>query len=226
MSLLADLLPTLRQRRRDAGGPARRRALPRGGARPRTRGREAPPRVRDRTCVRARGSRGVGLSALADRQRDEGRTALAAGGHREHHPLRAVTGHVRSLGRVRRSCSGSTPSGTPRFERESGRRLPTGASVSSGMEDSGGGHHLDAVLFSAKEAIFKAWYPLTRGAGSGSATRSSRSRPPARSPLDCWSRNQRSPERRSRELAGRWAADADVVVTAVLVPSPPEPGIA
>jgi hypothetical protein len=31
---------------------------------------------------------------------------------------------------------------------------------------------------------------------------------------------------RLRELAGSWTADADVVVTAVLVPSAPEPGIA
>ena len=36
-----------------------------------------------------------------------------------------------------------------------------GASESSGTEV-GGGPHLDAVLFSAKEAIFKAWYPLTK----------------------------------------------------------------
>ena len=35
---------------------------------------------------------------------------------------------------------------------------------------SGGVPHLDAVLFSAKEAIFKAWYPLTgRWLGFGDA---------------------------------------------------------
>jgi 4'-phosphopantetheinyl transferase EntD len=91
--------------------------------------------------------------------------------------------------------------------------------------DSDGGHHLDAVLFSAKEAIFKAWYPLTRrwlGFGDaelaidGSGTFTARLLVPgpalSGTPL--------------RELAGRWTADADVVVTAVLVTTAAVPGIA
>ena len=90
---------------------------------------------------------------------------------------------------------------------------------------SDGGPHLDAVLFSAKEAIFKAWYPLTRrwlGFGDaelaidGSGTFTAR----LLAPQTVVSGVQ------LRELAGSWTADADVVVTAVLVPSAPKPGIA
>lgn len=91
--------------------------------------------------------------------------------------------------------------------------------------DSDGGHHLDAVLFSAKEAIFKAWYPLTRrwlGFGDAelaidvSGTFTARLLVPQTMVSGV----------QLRELAGSWTADADVVVTAVLVPSAPEPGIA
>jgi enterobactin synthetase component D / holo-[acyl-carrier protein] synthase len=91
--------------------------------------------------------------------------------------------------------------------------------------DAGGGHHLDAVLFSAKEAIFKAWYPVARrwlGFGDaelridGSGAFTARLLVPgpevSGAPL--------------REFAGRWAADGDVVVTAVLVPRRREPGVA
>jgi len=91
--------------------------------------------------------------------------------------------------------------------------------------DSDGGHRLDAVLFSAKEAIFKAWYPLARrwlGFSdaelaidvSGTFTARLLVPEPVVSGVQL------------RELAGSWTADADVVVTAVLVPSGPEPGIA
>jgi 4'-phosphopantetheinyl transferase EntD len=79
-----------------------------------------------------------------------------------------------------------------------------------------GEHHLDAVVFSAKEAIFKATYPLTRrwlGFGdaeltiesSGGFTAELLVPGPAVSgaPLS--------------SLAGRWASDGEVVVTAVLV---------
>ena len=91
--------------------------------------------------------------------------------------------------------------------------------------DTGGGDHLDAVLFSAKEAIFKAWYPLARrwlGFGDAelaidvSGTFTARLLVPQTVVSGV----------RLRELAGSWTADADVVVTAVLVPSAPEPGIA
>jgi 4'-phosphopantetheinyl transferase EntD len=91
--------------------------------------------------------------------------------------------------------------------------------------DAEGGHHLDAVLFSAKEAIFKATYPLSHrwlGFGDAELTIDSSGAFTARllvpgpevsgSPL--------------RELAGRWAADGDVVVTAVLVLREHEIGIA
>jgi 4'-phosphopantetheinyl transferase EntD len=91
--------------------------------------------------------------------------------------------------------------------------------------DSDDGHHLDAVLFSAKEAIFKAWYPLAgrwlgfgdaelRIDGSGAFTARLLVPGPdvSGAPL--------------RDLAGRWTADGDVVVTAVLVPTLGEPGVA
>jgi enterobactin synthetase component D / holo-[acyl-carrier protein] synthase len=89
----------------------------------------------------------------------------------------------------------------------------------------GGGPHLDAVLFSAKEAIFKAWYPLARrwlGFGDAELTIDSSGAFTARLLVP-------GPEVSGpplRELAGRWAADDDVVVTAVLVPSERETGIA
>jgi 4'-phosphopantetheinyl transferase EntD len=91
--------------------------------------------------------------------------------------------------------------------------------------DSDAGHHLDAVLFSAKEAIFKAWYPLTRrwlGFGDAELAIDVSGTFTARLlvPQTVVSGVQ------LRELAGSWTADADVVVTAVLVPRAPEPGIA
>ena len=85
---------------------------------------------------------------------------------------------------------------------------------------SGGVHHLDAVLFSAKEAIFKAWYPLTRRwLGFGDAD--SRSTAPARSPPACSSRAEVSGALLG-DLAGALGGGRDVVVTAVLVPRPGE----
>ena len=93
------------------------------------------------------------------------------------------------------------------------------------LRDGGSGApHLDAVLFSAKEAIFKAWYPLTRhwlGFGeadlsiesSGSFTARLLVRAEVSGALP-------------RELAGRWTSDADVVVTAVFVPRPAQSGFA
>ena len=91
--------------------------------------------------------------------------------------------------------------------------------------DSDDGHHLDAVLFSAKEAIFKAIYPLARrwlGFGDAELMVDSSGGFTARllapgpevsgAPL--------------RDLAGRWAADGEVVVTAVLVLRQAVPDIA
>jgi 4'-phosphopantetheinyl transferase EntD len=76
------------------------------------------------------------------------------------------------------------------------------------------------VLFSAKEAIFKAWYPLARrwldfgdaelivdNSGVFTARLLVPGLEVSGEPLT--------------DLAGRWAADADVVVTAVVVPSAP-----
>jgi 4'-phosphopantetheinyl transferase EntD len=91
--------------------------------------------------------------------------------------------------------------------------------------DAGGGHHLDAVLFSAKEAIFKATYPLAHrwlGFGDAELTIDSSGAFTARLLVP-------GPEVSGpplRELAGRWAGDGDVVVTAVLVPGEHETGIA
>ena len=93
------------------------------------------------------------------------------------------------------------------------------------LRDPGGasGPNLDAVLFSAKEAIFKATYPLTKRwlefedaelsiERSGSFT--ARLLGPAaavfQAPIG--------------QLAGRWAWDEGVVVTSVLLPRLPEPG--
>jgi 4'-phosphopantetheinyl transferase EntD len=82
----------------------------------------------------------------------------------------------------------------------------------------GGGDHLDAVLFSAKEAIFKACYPLARrwlGFGDAELSIDSSGGFAARLLVQ-------GPEVSGaplRDLAGRWAADGEVVVTAVLVPA-------
>jgi 4'-phosphopantetheinyl transferase EntD len=88
---------------------------------------------------------------------------------------------------------------------------------------SASGPHLDAVLFSAKEAIFKAWYPLARRwLGFEDAEVSIES--PGFFTARLLGPAAEASEAPFGELAGRWAADADVVVTAVLVPGPPEPG--
>ena len=89
---------------------------------------------------------------------------------------------------------------------------------------SGGAPHLDAVLFSAKEAIFKAWYPLTRDwLGFGDADLSIESSGSFTARLLVRAEVSGAP---LGELAGRWTSDADVVVTAVLVPRPPQSGFA
>ena len=72
--------------------------------------------------------------------------------------------------------------------------------------DAGGGYHLDAALFSAKEAIFKAWYPLARrwlGFGDAELAIESSGTFTARLLVP-------GPEVSGvqlRELAGRWTAD-------------------
>jgi 4'-phosphopantetheinyl transferase EntD len=79
------------------------------------------------------------------------------------------------------------------------------------------GPHLDAVLFSAKEAIYKAWFPLERrwlgfddvlvSVDPAAGTFTARLLVPA-------------PQRGGapfKDLAGRWATDGGIVVTAVAV---------
>jgi 4'-phosphopantetheinyl transferase EntD len=91
--------------------------------------------------------------------------------------------------------------------------------------DAGGGDHLDAVLFSAKEATFKAWYPLARrwlDFGDAELSIDDSGAFTARLLVP-------GPEVSGEpltDLAGRWAADREVVVTAVLVPRPREPRVA
>lgn len=82
-----------------------------------------------------------------------------------------------------------------------------------------GGPHLDRLLFSIKEAVYKAWFPLTRerltfedaevsvdlAAGSFSAS--------VRDPAPAVGRARRS------EVTGRWSASAGLLVAAVAVPS-------
>ena len=87
----------------------------------------------------------------------------------------------------------------------------------------------DRVLFCAKEAVYKAWYPLTRrwlefhdvsvvidpAGGRGS------SRFRARLPARCLARRASGPCRATgpiRNLSGRWLVDRGLVVTAVAVP--------
>jgi 4'-phosphopantetheinyl transferase EntD len=86
------------------------------------------------------------------------------------------------------------------------------------------GVHLDAVLFSAKEAVYKAWFPLARrwldfddvelsihaGNGTFRATLLVTGPQVAGAPLT--------------ELAGRWTVGGGVVVTAVAVPAAGERG--
>jgi 4'-phosphopantetheinyl transferase EntD len=84
--------------------------------------------------------------------------------------------------------------------------------------DAADGHHLDAVLFSAKEAIFKACFPLVRrwlGFGDAELRIHSSGAFTARLLVP-------GPEVAGTplgDLAGRWAADDEVVVTVVLVPN-------
>jgi 4'-phosphopantetheinyl transferase EntD len=145
-----------------------------------------------------------------------------------------VTGSITHCERYRASAvarSSSVPMLGIDAERNTPLREGVWEQVAHGRErelrdgDSDGGHHLDAVLFSAKEAIFKAWYPLTRRwlgfgdaelaiDGSGTFTARLLVPEPVVSGVQL------------RELAGSWTADADVVLTSVLVPSGPEPGIA
>ncbi len=88
---------------------------------------------------------------------------------------------------------------------------------------SASGPRLDAVLFSAKEAIFKAWYPLTRRwLGFGDAELSIESSGSFTARL--LGPAAEVSEEPLGQLAGRWAWDEGVVVTAVLLPRPPEPG--
>jgi 4'-phosphopantetheinyl transferase EntD len=75
----------------------------------------------------------------------------------------------------------------------------------------GPGPHLDAVLFSAKESVYKAWFPLTRrrlGFADAeiaiAADGTFRARLPA-------------PGAPLTQLAGRWAAGGGVVVTAIAI---------
>lgn len=75
-------------------------------------------------------------------------------------------------------------------------------------QETGGPVHWDRVLFCAKEATYKAWFPLTgRWLGFEDATsRSRRSRKrPALSTRVCWSPVRRRPVRRSPlSTAGGW----------------------
>ena len=54
----------------------------------------------------------------------------------------------------------------------------------------------DRLLFSAKEAVYKVWFPLAN-AGSASGTRWCRRSGPVRSMLACWSAGRWSPGRRA-----------------------------
>jgi 4'-phosphopantetheinyl transferase EntD len=85
----------------------------------------------------------------------------------------------------------------------------------------GGGPFMDRVMFSAKEAVYKAWFPLARrwlgfedvdmtvetDASGGGGT--FRARLLVEGPV--------VGERRLTELGGRWLVDGDVVATAVVV---------
>jgi len=87
---------------------------------------------------------------------------------------------------------------------------------------SASGPHLDAVLFSAKEAIFKAWYPLTKAwLGFGDAELSIESSGTFTARL--LGPAAEVSEAPLGQLAGRWTWDEGVVVTSVLLPRPPEP---
>ena len=189
------LTSAIRQRRRDARGPARRRALPRRGARLGRRGREAPPRVRYRARVRTRGARGLGLPP----------SPLGSGTKGEPLWPPGVVGSITHCEGYR-ACAIARSSSALMLGIDAERNAPlrdgVWEEVAHGRErqlrgaDAGGGYHLDATLFSAKEAIFKAWYPLARRwLGFGDAE--VRIDAPARSPLACSSRDRRSPARRS-----------------------------
>jgi 4'-phosphopantetheinyl transferase EntD len=73
------------------------------------------------------------------------------------------------------------------------------------------GPHLDAVLFSAKESVYKAWFPLTRrrlGFADAEITIAVDGTFRARLP---------APGAPLTQLAGRWAAGGGVVVTAIAI---------
>jgi 4'-phosphopantetheinyl transferase EntD len=73
------------------------------------------------------------------------------------------------------------------------------------------GPHLDAVLFSAKEAVYKAWFPLTRRRlGFADAEI-------AIAPDGTFRARLPAPRAAIAELTGRWTAGDGVVLTAVAI---------
>ena len=124
-------------------------------------GGQAAQRVHHRPPLRPAGAGRARRAAGADPQGRQGRTVLARRRGRQPHPLRGLPRRGRraqrrgALGRHRRRTARRAAQGCARRDqpacrtRRDRRRCPTGL-------------HWDRILFCAKEATYKAWFPLTQ----------------------------------------------------------------
>ena len=223
MNLLADLLPPFvsaaetREDRLDVElFPEEERAL---GNAVEKRRREF---VTGRACARE-ALAGLGFPDSPVGSGPKGEPLWPPGDRRQHHHCEGY-----------RACAVALSSSTLTLGIDAERNAPlperVWEEVAHGRErelrdgDSGGAPHLDAVLFSAKEAIFKAWYPLTRHwLGFGDADLSIERSGSFTARLLVRARGLRSAAEGAR---GAMDVGRDVVVTAVLVPRPPQSGFA
>ena len=86
-----------------------------------------------------------------------------------------------------------------------------------------GGPHLDAVLFSAKEAVYKAWFPLTRRQLGFDDVEVSLDLMNAAFSAKLLVRGPVVNGENLREFRGRWALEEGVICTAVIVPASDRP---
>ena len=146
-------------------------------------------------------------------------TAIAGGAHGEPLWPAGIVGSITHCARYRACAVARTQDVLALgIDAEPAAPLPAGVLATIASEDErralaahAGGVCWDRVLFSAKEAVFKAWFPLTgRVLGFEDAAvridprnRTFAARLPAGGP--------------AREVGGRWTAAHGVIVTAVVV---------
>ena len=159
-TLLSDVLPGHGSRRRDVHRPTGFGAAAGGGAADRAVGGQTPQRVRHRPLLRAVGARRTGRAAGADPQGGEGRTVLAGRRRRQPHPLRRLPWRGRRSPRHRAVCRHRRRTARRAAQRRARRDQP--ARRTSRINALPAGLHWDRILFCAKEATYKAWFPVTR----------------------------------------------------------------